>query len=448
MKDINQERDSGNKDRDRDRDGDKDKKKTGLKDQKKGKAKKKNRPPLYGKGRRRELVRLMLTCGVIPQKGICMFDANKYLSARKLKDMEREGVVRQIRMGKKPVMQAYIFNKFEEMSRKFRQDFPSRLFSHYARYAKESGYAASQTSSRHRAVRAYRQGLACCIMHGAGVRTLADEKPEMDAGGMISLETGAPYYYLADEVKAVGGNADVMEGAGYRATEIRDERTGEIKAKSSSRALGTVFAKDGMYVIYHTDHTHIAWTTRVERQFFIYCQRVCFRKFGGMDEGGIQKRRMIVFYSLDRVGRQILYGTRSGCLSYESGYTETFLIPYTPEGRTLFALMAEGNYIKRMSAFLLPEARTDIKRRTVECDAYDGDVNYLLFVSPDITKLHKFAMAARMAKNSSNFVVICYDFQTDLLRGMMDGNVTVYEVGMEECLKELGRKSGPACTRQ
>ena len=396
----------------------------------------KNRPPLYNKGKRRIFIKMLLTCGVISQKGICMYDDSPYVGSRKLQDMVKEGVIREINIdGIKNKLKAYVFNKFDETNHIYIDQFDSRLYGHYIRYAKDNGYYMSHKG---RETRTYNQGLIHSIMYGAGIKTLADDKPILNDDDLIHIENGTAYYYSSTELKALGNNRSLMDGVSYKATTIKDDKNNVI-AQSSSRALGAMFCSDGVYIVYNSGKTHMLWTRRVERQFYLYCQRIGFKRFSGISRNDVSTKKMVVFYELDRIGKQIMLGQRQNGLSYDSGFTETYLIPYTKEGRDLLHLISNGMFTKRIANILLPKSETNTTKRSVPCDAYMGAKNYLLFTSPNITKLQKFMDVAEMAKDPENYVIICFDFQESLLKNIINDNVDVYKVPFDQCKKMLSK---------
>ena len=69
-----------------------------------------------------------------------------------------------------------------------------------------------------------------------------------------------------------------------------------------------------------------------------------------------------------------------------------------------------------MSNTFLKEYNTNTQLCPVACDGYNDESYALLFISSDIVKYRAFIEHAKIAKDSSKYVIYCFPFQHDFVK--------------------------------
>ncbi len=288
-----------------------------------------------------------------------------------------------------------------------------------------------------RAERGYRNALIAELMHGANIKALCGEKPELR--GIKNLDISEAYYYSATETKGrkiEGKKEEIIEGLEYKATKIED-RENDTSRTFASRAQGAIFSPGGMYIIYHTGKRRMNWIVRSEMQYYRYVSALCGEKYKPdktVSGGG----RAIVYYEKESILKEVLLESNlSTVLSAESGYEETYLLPYDKKGKWITQIITKENWKEEMLRAIIPEARTDVWTRNIYCDAYDGETNYLLFTAPNITGLNKFLKTAMWNGDKNKFVIIGFDYQSDVLNEVAGDITNIFTIPLKDYIEEL-----------
>ena len=158
----------------------------------------KGRRKRYEQGYRNTLIKLMLTSGGIAYSGLKFLPGNKRMYLRKLKILEREGVVEILRRNKKEI--ARLVN-FEENYEKYISHMPIGYYGYYLQHGKPTH---KNLGSKEKNCTRSDRGIKHCeiyeMMYGTGIiKILPEDKTELSS--TESLRSNSICYYTINEMR-------------------------------------------------------------------------------------------------------------------------------------------------------------------------------------------------------------------------------------------------------
>lgn len=354
-----------------------------------------------------------------------MLGDNAYgMYCMKLKDMEEEGIIEEVRVlskreGYHKTMRLRTLKPTDE---KFVEEFPTYL-GHYYRYALSN--AKNISFSRSAAIKSYRESETVLMLAPTSVRVFPDEKVAVRED--VQIPTYPPCFYNSLEIR---------EGE-----DIRINTEGKEKADIiSTRAMGVIISEGGIYGVYHTEDKQIRWVKSVEGQFANalarFVNKRCIEiteeeKTAVKNKTDVKNRKEwedIPTEKMPKIQNAILLGkntdifvrtyqnTDGGKINlYETGYARLFAIPYSKEGQLMMELMTRKNWEKELKDIYLNGMNLDTRTCNVQCDAIDDGKYVLLFCIPDMIKLRKFLNEAMYSNEPEKYQIYCFDFQEEFV---------------------------------
>ncbi len=381
----------------------------------------------YKKGYRQELMKLLLSVGVISYDGLHLLEGEHRMYTRKLKEMEKEGVVRRCRVGKK---WCATLTQFEEKSLGYIEHFPGYR-GVYIRYgSSRSQDVGRYKSDKNRAIKAYREGEVGEIMYSAGINVLASDKPRLYNGEQIG--EGA-YFFSDNEIKDL-----------QPADAKKEKGSGSVV---STRALGLLVSPGGNYVVYHTGERRIKWSGVNEYSFSYSCGRVV-EEYKGQRMKAPALEQSIFFYSDSQVIVDTMDESKVGesqsitIDGISNKFKQAYVLPNNEIGRDMVRIISEEDGEDRTKVILLDGIDTKQKSKTFVSDACTDDEAILLFCLPDICKLKNFLYAASYIGNKMKFTVICFDWQEKYVAEIVGGRATVLVADYQEFIEQYRRMRG------
>ena len=379
----------------------------------------------YEKGMRRELVLVMLTCGVVSYDGLHMLtdDHEHRMYTRTLRKMSEEGLVNVVRYGNKKM--ARLTDVKGNCCRYIRED-ERELYEYYMKYA--DGYA--KLSGRYKSdpqgcKRALIGSETTLFMHGSGISCLSENKPAVGNGEIIP-DAGA-YYYNAIELKGISS---------YTPNVKTDER--RTKTVLNSRAIGCMTSGENNYLVYNIQDKLIKWSQISEMQFSM-ALGILLGKAKERKTVGSQIEACIILYKkTDTLIRAFRYTDEKqrSYINADTGYRQTYYLPYDENGRAIARIMCMPKWKETLKRKYLGNIEQNTSSLSVTCDGVEtnsnGKIYYLLYCIPDVTKLYRFLKAAEWNGNMENFVIYCYSYQTEFLKSIASGLAQVYETKIDE----------------
>ncbi len=381
---------------------------------------KRNRPVLYEKGIRNELMRIMLTGGVISYDGLHMLDSHEHrMYTRKLKQMESEGVVEITRIGRKKYAS---LKRFDEKSEEYLSRFPIgyyKIYNNFGRTMKKYLGMATDKTKQQRAARSAEVQMA---MYGSDVMTLADEKPRLTDNAVLSKE--GCYYYSALEIKTEADYDTAVVNGNDGQTII------------NTRAIGCMISNGNRYIVYHTGDVLLKWVKTGEDKMAIRCGRLISDHIPDVRYREMQIRESIVFAKDIKTLYRLVAnydGKDVNLISTDCSYTAMYGLSYDGYGQALLRRMMLPNWKEEMRArYLIPEGYdTNQLHIAINADGCKEGVYVCLFCIPDLTRLRAFVNAAEINGNKKNYKIYCYDFQAPLVTALASDVCEIYTVSIE-----------------
>ena len=403
----------------------------------------------YKKGYRRNIVRLLLTCGCLSKKGLHMLGEGKYIQyATKIKEMKEEEIIEEVntqsqREGYHKVIR---LKSIRPGTEKYMEEFPTYA-GHYYRYAMNNAKQVSFQSAKGAQIKAYRESEVVELLYGTSVRIFPDEKIGVREKKEIPLYP--PSFYNSLEVREGANVRMEAEGAGKKGEEV-----------SGSRIIGLIISEGGYYGVYHTENKQIQWIKSSEGQMtnaiarFVndrctevgeeerkalavtkeeeeeeWKKKIKDRKnYPSLPVKKIPKlSEAILLGTNTEIFTKIFHNTSAGKLNlYESGYNRLYAVPYTHDGQKLVEIMTRKNWQEELKSIYLKEYDTDTRTSSVNCDGTKGEEKYvLLHCIPDMIKLKKFVNQASYAAEPQKYEIICFDFQEEYVRKIAGESATI-----------------------
>ena len=372
------------------------------------------RKPDYCTGQRRAVTELLLTVGVLPQKGLFLL-GNGYICAKLLRKMIDEGVVREVVVRKKHI---FVFNDFENTCDIYLNQYRAGCYVYYNLFAKINAKDIGRNTRKEisKVSRAYRQGLTEEMMYGAGIRCTSNQRPQP---AMMSEFSEPPYYFSSLEVRgkkqdnSVATQPKVIDEV-YREDEEEDEDTGIIK-HISTRSMGVLYSRGGLYVVYNLGSRNIWWSDRAEMSFCSYAFSVGYvKKLYQKDN----KSRSLFFYQREKQLRDILMGdvNKSYFSLNSTDYDRLYAIPYSLDGRELVKEMTcpgwEKRRIETVCTLMELDLNFDVSRLSLDCDGFDDDNYYYFLTSCELKRLSRFVKSSIFDINKNKtYVIYCFEWQ-------------------------------------
>lgn len=370
------------------------------------------RKPDYGIGKRRTVTELLLTVGVLPQKGLFLL-GDGYVYAKLLRKMEAEGVVKEIVVKQKHI---FILNDFDNTCKEYMDKFNDGCCEYYNLFAKMNArYIARNTRKEMAKIsRTYRQGLTEEMMYSCGILCTSDQRPQP---ATLSEFSDPPYYFSSLEVRGkkldnvVETQPKVIDEV-YREEEEEDEDTGIIK-HISTRSMGVLYSQGGLYIVYNIGNRNTGWSDRAEMSFCSYAFSVGYvKKLYQKDN----KSRSLFFYQREKQLRNILMGDVNKLYFSltSTDYDRLYAVPYSLEGRELVKEMTEPDWEKKrieaVCTIMELSLNFDVSRLSLDCDGYDDECYYYFLTNCELKRLARFVKSSIFDKDKT-YVIYCFEWQ-------------------------------------
>lgn len=383
--------------------------------------KKRNRPVDFTKGYRGELIRLLLTTGVVSYDGLHMLSGEHRLYTRKLKEMEEEGIVDIARLGKKKAARLQYFDSSYEM---YIDNLWLGYYGHYKKYGAPNGYSIGRYgSSPVAAERSYRESEIVEMMYGAEVSVLPEDKKQMQGGEKIESEEVCFY-----------SNSEIQKGGIGDKLTLHTKNTDSEEESISSRIIGVLISPGGKYAVYHTGNKLLTWKKSSEGQMSYFLAQVLNVCCANPSISGGVSECIIIGYSND-VFLRLMENERKTHVRIDSGYEHMYALPYTDNGRRLLSFMTQKDWKDKMKHYCLSDYSLNSNTSTIECDGTKENKIALVFCIPDISRLYRYISALSFVSKVSTlewkYEVYCFDFQMSMVEALVDGLAEIKEIDFE-----------------
>ena len=395
----------------------------------------------YRKGYRRSIIQLLFTNGCISKKGLQIMPGDYQTYSKKITEMKKEGILEELNIGNhnsglhKTVRLCNLDQTMEWYLPYFR-----RYNKYYEIYSKDNRKVLNMSSKyQSRRIKAYRESEVTMLMYAAGIRVYPDEKALIDNGEKIP--TYPPAFYNSKEVRKGGADRFAVKEEGTVIT---------------SRIIGVMISEGGYYAVFHTENSMLIWSASAEGQMawtigrFInnWCQQIPEEEYEQIDnsavneyfprekekeeesenihfEGAVEDAILIGYRN--SIYENIYLNEKRGNINLTNcGYKHMYAIPYTEDGKILLHIMSSYGWKEQMVEDFLPDGfEKTTHHSTIECDGKCGEQFILLYVIPDLVRLKKFMTAAEWNSGKNEYIVMCFDFQTEFIKAIAPQHVQI-----------------------
>ena len=122
----------------------------------------------YKKGYRRNIVRLLLTCGCLSKRGLHMLGEGKYIQyANKIKEMKEEEIIEEVSTQSRAegLHKVIRLKNVNPATEKYMEEFVTYA-GHYYRYAINNAKQVSYQSAKGAQIKAYRESEVVELLYG------------------------------------------------------------------------------------------------------------------------------------------------------------------------------------------------------------------------------------------------------------------------------------------
>lgn len=345
------------------------------------------RKPNFNDGYRGEIMNMLLNFGALSYRGFQFFE-NRVMYVRKLKDMEKEGIVNSIFVYKRSKAVKLTSKGINVCNEKYPPEFVS--------YCNEIN---KTTMDR--------------LRKNDKRNVMSVKKAETD---MIIMASGIPTMYGDKPLISDNGNTDVRF---YSINEIRGlvKKNGGMDPSIGTRSMGILLTPKCLYNVYHTGTKRMKWDNDVEKTYLKYLSSYAFQNGYGKD---YEIRKSILFYSTDKPLIDMFnMGTKrdeNNVLSNVLNMGDNIIaLPYNLEGLKLLSGIVDDNWVRAMYEALVPEKEKRDLSTAVDCDDFFDNTYTLVFCIPDIARLYRFIEQAKVSKQGYKFVIYIYDWQKEFI---------------------------------
>ena len=205
----------------------------------------------------------------------------------------------------------------------------------------------------------------------------------------------------------------------------------------TSRAQGFIISTGGMYMIYHTGKTRMAWKTVQEQQMQFRAASLIGKSTAGQ-YGAIELNNCIIYGESDDPFVEMftddttkVKSSKFKYASLENGYKNTYFLPYTTDGQYMTDIMTHENWqADIVNYFLESDNALSLVPYYSVADLSNEENPVFVFCVPNVTRLNAFLMTAEIA--SEEYHIYCFDFQIEFLKRVVDGRAKIFSIPFEE----------------
>ncbi len=371
-----------------------------------------NNRPRYNEGKRKEIVRLLLSNGCIPYRDIKYVTDNASTFARQLWKMKTEGVVDK---GSRNGEGYYVLKDFERNKGLITESYDEKsiLYQYYKNFGK-TDVNNMLNGEPYRIRRGIRNAESGIFMEYCGVTSEIGQKSSLYKS---SLPEGTLCYYNSRELK----------GADSYTLEV-DEDTKEVIGRTYINGL--LISPGGTYAVIDAYNYFLSYNMG-EIRINIYIANLVAEKHLPKYKGCIILVRdydvLTRFFTYDNITWQ------RGMTNLFGAYSKVYGISMETDGREMIKLITMADWDETLNRNYLSD-KPKSPYSVVDCDGEESGNYYLNFCIPDIKKLYNFLNAAEQMNEPSKFHIICFDTQQEYIQKISKGLCKIYTLPLSEYL--------------
>ena len=381
-----------------------------------------NRKPDYKRGTRKDIIEILHMTGVIPAKALSLMNVPRTYK-QKLKDMEREGIIEQVRVKNfNHVRLVYYMKPYDEISGVFASDLRDGFYESYSAYgmlARKNCLHGSET----RSVRAIQNAEAYMFMHAAGLACSLCERPNLIAEDHLDMKNA---YYMSYDFK---------NAAQYEDKVVLNPKGG-MKEIMGSRVIGLAATQGGIYSVFVQTGDAARWQAGAEIRMRIHIDAMLAKKmvFTKKPCGLIISDDYESLSRLVDPAIELRYKAKAAVRQLEESYEKVYALPLTADGKKLFEVMSRPGWERIIREASFGRQAAQAGQMAVDCDLYENGTYTLNFCAPDIMRLRRF-LAYASSDTEHRYRITCFDFQKGMLEKASHGSCEIKSGPFEKFLK-------------
>jgi len=286
-------------------------------------------------------------------------------------------------------------------------------FSYFLSGASETNRPKVEITRR---LRLHRIAETYITMLHAGVFIFRDEKP--------------PVFYPAGKKEIAP--LHICEPTFYSSREIKEVGTNFVKIKNA-RMVGALLTLSALYVVYNSSDAQMKWHYKSEMRTKALMKTILCRERLPHQYHPDQLQAVLLGDSMDVAYRILMHsdGQKRNYFVLDLNYEHFHFFPNDTNGESALKLLCDAKRTQMLHAILsenLFEARTGW---AIEHDAIAaGDIPVLFACNFDMPRIARFATALQFQERQG--IIICFDFQADVLRRYCGEYTTIQTISLEK----------------
>lgn len=357
-------------------------------------------------GTRYKLISLAMLCGCIPYKKLSLVSKTALTYKRKAKEMIREGVFEEHTekfMKKEP---AKLLTLAGNPQARAQYEFyvPKALIDWYDNVTVNDAYQVRvlnmDMEQQTRKIRITRNAETIMFFLGINFDILKGEYPDLKSDQLFHDNV----FYTSRQVKGSYENDETR----YKADIDRNQQL------STTRMNGLALTKGGNYQIYNIGRTISAYSYTGESKIREFTNRTLAEKnYNRADSAIMLAERQSIY---ERLYQPLHIREERGIDGLMGAYDEVLGLTLDEYGQEMMKSITKSSNWKTKiyTSFLTPEQRKDVPMDS-PADGVDNDINIFVYCVPDIKRFRRFLNRAKLIEDKNKNVVMCYDFQKEML---------------------------------
>ena len=253
----------------------------------------------------------------------------------------------------------------------------------------------------HRRERLHRIAEATVTMKNAGAYVFRDQHPAIfspswNGGEQICY----PLFYLSREMREYGADFFKTKGARY---------------------IGVLLTEENIFVTYNFGNDLVKWGYAAEIRSKALIETVlCLERFP--EQYSSQSIKGIVLGNSMELAYMVLTNETKQYFILDDNYENFYFVTNDEKGEMLIRLLCRPDLCTELDEILTTDLSPAYHGSLIENDAFTEDGRpVLLAYKCDLVRIRRFCVALSMYQSQG--VIICFDYQADVLRRYFDSNV-------------------------
>ena len=245
----------------------------------------------------------------------------------------------------------------------------------------------------------------------------------LNAGTVIYRDEKLPIFS-----PAASGPFCIEQSCFYGSREMKESELEMLKIRGS-RMAGALFTSGRVFAVYNSMGFLPVFEPQVEQRAKVMLEQICRTKvsFNLKASGLLLSDNMDVLRTLLEHSQT----RRRDHFLFNDGYEHFYFLTNNSYGETLLQLLCHPEIIRQADASLMQEFQPSPPNSRLECDAVDDSGAPILFsYLPDIPRLYRFVSALDLLNSLG--ILICFDFQADVLRSLCGDNIELQVIDFQE----------------